>query len=85
MGFIITNFIDTVDKELYEWLKPPDSSSKQNEFRKGRAEGTGEWLFKSAKFEEWRTQPGAIFWIHAKGMYAMLYNMQGPLSYTFQS
>lgn len=76
--FITPNYIHSVDEKLSEWLKPPDSSSKQNELWKGRTDGTGEWLFESVRFEEWREQAGFFFWIYTKRELGMLEQGEDP-------
>jgi Cdc6-like AAA superfamily ATPase len=41
---------------MLDWLTSVDYSSQQNDFVRGRQEGTGEWLLKSNEFQHWVNQ-----------------------------
>jgi hypothetical protein len=41
---------------ILNWLTPIDYAPQQNDFIKRRQEGTGEWLLKSNKFQDWVNQ-----------------------------
>ncbi|KAF6802650.1 NACHT and ankyrin domain protein [Colletotrichum musicola] len=40
-------------EKIFEWLAAPDPSSNANHARKLRHKGTGSWLLKSPKFQDW--------------------------------
>lgn len=48
----------------------------QNELANCREDGTGEWLFQSTDFKEWKTRPGSVYWIQAKRTLGVLSSEQ---------
>lgn len=51
-------------QRLKAWLSSPDPSSNHNAACKLRQKGTGDWILKSDKFEEWKTTPKSFLWLY---------------------
>ncbi|EKM54837.1 uncharacterized protein PHACADRAFT_197262 [Phanerochaete carnosa HHB-10118-sp] len=52
-----------LDKDIQDWLAPPDPSQTHEERRTSHLTGTCMWFFDS-KFEEWKNSNNGVYWIH---------------------
>jgi hypothetical protein len=58
---------DRLQKDVQDWLSPPNPSTNQNFVRKARHKGTSAWFFESSALKEWKAK-GSLLWIHGKRM-----------------
>lgn len=56
---------DTHDKELKDWLKPPDPTTNVDRARRLRNAGTGSWFLQSAAYHEWLSGHRQNIWLQA--------------------
>ncbi|EKM54844.1 uncharacterized protein PHACADRAFT_258986 [Phanerochaete carnosa HHB-10118-sp] len=52
-----------LDKDICDWLAPPDPSQNHEERQTSHLAGTCTWFFDS-KFEEWKNSRNGVYWIH---------------------
>jgi hypothetical protein len=59
---------DSLQKDIFGWLSPPDTWKNHHAACKSRHSGTAEWFIHGNTFPEWRTSkvPGSLLWIHGK-------------------
>ena len=59
---------DSLQKDIFAWLSPPDPWKNHHDACKSRHRGTGEWFIQSNTFLEWRTSevPSSLLWVHGK-------------------
>jgi hypothetical protein len=48
------------------WLSAPDPSTNHTQAREKYEVGTGEWLFKSQKYQDWVSGVYPLLWLHGK-------------------
>ncbi|KAH9955565.1 hypothetical protein BC827DRAFT_871171 [Russula dissimulans] len=59
---------DQLQKDIRNWLSPPDPSINHNIARKDHHDGTASWFIeKSSKFKEWKSN-GSLLWINGTRM-----------------
>jgi hypothetical protein len=63
---------DEKRKELLEWLTSINIDAKYNDERQKHQQGTGKWLVKGKKFEQWKNTANSVLWIHGKGTWYTL-------------
>ena len=51
-------------EKIYEWLSPPDPFSNHNTARQRHEPLMGHWFINGKEFEEWRSRPNSIIWLH---------------------
>ncbi|KAF7976053.1 hypothetical protein HWV62_7968 [Athelia sp. TMB] len=51
-------------REIYAWMKAPDTSPSYNAARKKHQTGTGSWFLDGSQFAEWRERPGSVLWLY---------------------
>ncbi|KAF3922268.1 hypothetical protein ABW20_dc0104245 [Dactylellina cionopaga] len=51
-------------KELNNWLSPPDPSINYNKALQQRHKATGGWFLESDTFNEWKTRQSSFLWLH---------------------
>jgi len=56
---------DQLQRDVKDWLSPPDPSTNHNFVLEARHGGTGAWFFKSETLKEWNAR-GSLLWIHGK-------------------
>ena len=56
---------DQMQKDVRNWIAPPDPSKNYNIASEIYQTGTGVWFFQGGFFSEWRTK-GTPLWIHGK-------------------
>jgi hypothetical protein len=61
---------DSVQKDIFGWLSPPDPWKNHHTACESRHHGTAEWFIHGNTFSEWRTSevPGSLLWVHGKRM-----------------
>jgi hypothetical protein len=59
---------DSLQKDIFGWLSPPDPWKSHHAACKSRHRGTAEWFIHGNTFPEWRTSEvqGSLLWIHGK-------------------
>jgi hypothetical protein len=59
---------DSLQKDIFGWLSPPDPWKNHHAACKSRHRGTAEWFIHGNTFLEWRTSevPGSLLWVHGK-------------------
>ncbi|KAN0105744.1 hypothetical protein V8E52_010703 [Russula decolorans] len=59
---------DSLQKDLFGWLSPPDPWKNHHAACISRHRGTAEWFIQGNTFSEWRTSevPGSLLWVHGK-------------------
>jgi hypothetical protein len=59
---------DSLQKDIFGWLSPPDPWKNHHAACKSRHRGTAEWFIHGKTFPEWRTSevPGSLLWVHGK-------------------
>ena len=59
---------DSLQKDIFGWLSPPDPWENHHAACKLRRRGTAEWFIQGNTFSEWRTSevPGSLLWVHGK-------------------
>jgi hypothetical protein len=59
---------ESLQKEIFGWLSPPDPWKNHHVACKSRHRGTAEWFIQGNTFLEWRTSevPGSLLWVHGK-------------------
>jgi hypothetical protein len=59
---------DSLQKDIFGWLSPPDPWKNHHAACKSRHRGTAEWFIQGNTFSEWRTSevPGSLLWVHGK-------------------
>ncbi|KAL8992084.1 MAG: hypothetical protein Q9169_007385 [Polycauliona sp. 2 TL-2023] len=51
-------------RQLYEWLRAPDSSINHNAARQKWVKSTGDWFLQSWQYADWRSGPRSLIWLH---------------------
>jgi hypothetical protein len=54
-------------KMILNWLSVVDPSANYNAARSKHEEGTGDWFLNGKRFEDWKTAPNSVLWLHGKG------------------
>jgi hypothetical protein len=59
---------DTLQKDIFGWLSPPDTWEIHYAACKSRHSGTAEWFIHGNTFPEWRASevPSSLLWVHGK-------------------
>ena len=59
---------DSLQKDIFGWLSPPDPWKNHYAACESRHCGTAEWFIQGNTFLEWRTSevPGSLLWVHGK-------------------
>jgi hypothetical protein len=59
---------DSLQKNIFGWLSPPDPWKNHHVACKSRHRGTAEWFIQGNTFLEWKTSevPGSLLWVHGK-------------------
>jgi hypothetical protein len=59
---------DSLQTDIFRWLKAPDPWENHHAARKSCYRGTAEWFIHGNTFSEWRTSevPGSLLWVHGK-------------------
>jgi len=59
---------DSLQKDIFGWLSPPDPWKNHHAACNLRHRGTAEWFIHGNTFPEWRTSevPGSLLWVHGK-------------------
>jgi hypothetical protein len=59
---------DSLQKDIFGWLSPPDPWKNHYAACESRHRGTAEWFLHGNTFPEWRTSevPGSLLWVHGK-------------------
>jgi len=52
-------------KDVRNWLSPPDPSTNHNIARRDHLDGTASWFIESGTFKEWKAM-GSLLWIRGK-------------------
>ncbi|KAI0030927.1 hypothetical protein K488DRAFT_71826 [Vararia minispora EC-137] len=53
-----------VDKDVHDWLNPPDPSLLHEERQKLLLDGTCTWFFDDEKFVKWKESKNGVYWIY---------------------
>jgi hypothetical protein len=72
-------------QDLRRWLSPPDPSKNHHMARSAYHESTAAWFFGGSVFNEWKSSPSSLLWIHGKRMlFSRLYHTasDGPRLYS---
>jgi len=56
---------DELQKNVRQWMSPPDPSINQDFFWRARHAGSAAWFFESKALTEWRAR-ASLLWIHGK-------------------
>jgi len=56
---------DKLQKDIRNWLSPPDPWKNHHIARESRHEGTAVWLIQGDAFSEWKAS-GSLLWVHGK-------------------
>ena len=61
---------DSLQKDIFGWLSPPDPWKNHHAACKLRHCGTAEWFIHGNTFPEWKMSdiPGSLLWVHGKRM-----------------
>jgi hypothetical protein len=59
---------DSLQKDIFGWLSPPDPWKNHHAACELRHRGTAEWFIHGNTFPEWRTSevPGSLLWVYGK-------------------
>jgi hypothetical protein len=59
---------DSLQKDIFRWLSPPDPWINHHAACKSRHRGTAEWFIQGNTFSEWKTSEvlGSLLWVHGK-------------------
>jgi hypothetical protein len=57
-----------LQRDVQQWLSPPDPSSNHDFVWKAHSSGTAEWFFESNVLSEWK-EMGSLLWIYGKRMF----------------
>src|SRR6267154_6654059 len=59
---------DSLQKNIFDWLSPPDPWKNHHAACKSHHRGTAEWFIQGNTYSEWRTSevPGSLLWVHGK-------------------
>ena len=59
---------DSLQKDIFGWLSPPDPWKNHHAACKSRHRGTADWFIQGDTFSEWRTSeiPGSLLWVYGK-------------------
>jgi hypothetical protein len=59
---------DSLQKDIFGWLSPPDPWKNHHAACKSRHRGTAEWFIHGNTFPQWRASevPGSLLWVHGK-------------------
>ncbi|KAH9957784.1 hypothetical protein BC827DRAFT_1157101 [Russula dissimulans] len=58
---------DELQKNVREWLCPPDPSINHNTARQAHHEGSAEWfIHENNTFAQWKSSTGSLLWIYGK-------------------
>lgn len=68
----VRQMIDTANKscqisqnrDVKEWLSPPNPSTNHNAAKEKHLEGTGQWFLESNEFLTWIASPNSALWLH---------------------
>jgi ankyrin repeat domain-containing protein 50 len=75
---------DTLQKDIRNWLSPPDPWKNHYIARESHHEGTSAWLVEGETFSEWKSSgPSSLLWIHGKreslsGAYSLIFDHPHP-------
>jgi len=64
---------DTLQKDVRNWLSPPDPWKNHSLAHKSRHGGTGTWWIEGDSYAEWKFS-GSLLWVHGKRQYFALYS-----------
>ena len=53
-----------ISSDLREWLKAPDATVDHNMACSKKFPGTGAWLLKDARFEDWLSEKHSLLWVN---------------------
>jgi hypothetical protein len=62
---------DQLERDVRNWLSPPDPSTNHNIAREAHQTGTAAWFFKRDVFPEWKER-GSLLWIHGKRKFPLI-------------
>ena len=59
---------DSLQKDIFGWLSPPDSWKNHHAACESHHRGTAEWFIQGDTFSEWKTSevPSSLLWVHGK-------------------
>ena len=59
---------DSLQKNIFDWLSPPDPWKNHHAACKSHHRGTAEWFIQGNTYSEWRTSevPSSLLWVHGK-------------------
>ena len=59
---------DSLQKNIFDWLSPPDPWKNHHAACKSHHRGTAEWFIQGNTYLEWRTSevPSSLLWVHGK-------------------
>src|SRR6266852_7733534 len=59
---------DSLQKDIFGWLSPPDPWKNHYAACELRHRGTADWFIHGNTFPEWKTSevPGSLLWVHGK-------------------
>ena len=59
---------DSLQKDIFRWLSPPDPWKNHHAACELRHGGTAEWFTQGNTFSEWKTSkvPSSLLWVHGK-------------------
>ena len=62
---------DSLQKDIFGWLSPPDPWKNHHAACESRHRGTAEWFIQGNMFSEWRTSavPSLLLWVHGKRLF----------------
>jgi hypothetical protein len=62
---------DSLQKDIFGWLSPPDPWKNHHSACKSRHDGTAEWFIQGDTYSEWRTSevPSSLLWVHGKRLF----------------
>jgi len=58
---------------LLRWLSPSDPSTNHNIASKAHHDGTAQWFFQGAIFNEWKST-SSFLWVHGKRVFLLVLN-----------
>ena len=59
--------------DLLRWLSPSDPSTNHNIASKAHHDGTAQWFFQGAIFNEWKST-SSFLWVHGKRVFLSVLN-----------
>ena len=73
-GFLMFKVVGFDEEEelnkILEWMNPSDAvQSQEFFFSKITTPGTGEWLLKGDKYNEWKITPNSFLWLQGDGRF----------------